>query len=137
MPLVLEPNATYDVVLSSDAGKPKDKQPTFIFRYLSGREWKKLAKLSDEFDQKTSGEKALDLVFRAIKMVLFGWRNMNGPDGKEIEYNPDELEAIVTPGEAVELMQAAVSQQPSIEDKKKSVSLSASSTGKSAKAVKA
>lgn len=136
-PLALEPNATYPVVLSTDADKPKNKQPTFIFRYLSGRQWKELAKLSDEFDKKTTGEDTLSLVFKAIKMALIGWRNMIGPDGKEIKYKPDELDAIVTPNEAIELMQAAVAQQPTMQDKKKFVSPSGSSTGRSAKRAKA
>ena len=136
MPIALEPDSKYDYVLSSDASKPKDKQPTFVFKYLSARKWKELAACSDSFEKDDSGEKAMDAVFEAIKKSLIGWRNMIGPDGKEIGFDIDKLEDIVTPAEAMELMQAAVTQTPSIEDKKKSDSQSPSSTASSAKAVK-
>ena len=133
MPLALEPNATYDVVLSIDADKPEDRRPTFVFRYLSSRKWKELARLTDKFEKDDSGEAAIDAVFDVIRMVLAGWRNMIGPDGKEIPYNPAELDDMVTPAEAMELMMAAEGQVPNVEDKKKLESQSQSSTGRPAK----
>lgn len=139
MPLVLEPDSTYEYVLSNDAGKPKEKQPTFIFKYLSSRKWRELARLSDKFDKDTAGDEgdaAMDAVFEAIKMALVGWRNMTWPDGKEVEFDPDKLEDILMPDEAIELMQAAVSQLPTAEDKKKLDSRSTSSTDRSARTAK-
>jgi hypothetical protein len=136
MPLVLEPDSHYDYVLDCDKSKPKEKQPTFIFRYLSSRKWREVAQLSDSFDKDDSGEAAIDAVFKAIKKTLAGWRDMNGPDGEEIEFNADKLEDIVTPAEAMELLRAAVSQMPTAEDKKKLDSQSTSGTDRSAKTAK-
>jgi hypothetical protein len=136
MPIALEPDSVYDVVLSTDSGKPLEKRPTFVFRYLSSRKWKELTRLADGFETNKSGAGAIDSVFSVIRMVLVGWRNMTGPDGKEIPYNPDEIDDLVTPAEAMELMMAAERQVPGIEDKKKLGSPSHSSTGRSAKNAK-
>ena len=136
MPLILEPDSHYDYVLDCDAGKPKEKQPTFIFRYLSCRKWKEVAGLSDSFDEDDSGEDAIDAVFEAINRSLTGWRNMSGPDGKEIEFDAGKLEDIVTPSEAMDLLKAAVSQMPTVDDKKKFDSQSTSSTARSARRAK-
>ena len=137
MPLVLEPKAKFEVVLDCDTHKLKEKQPTFIFKYLSSRKWKEMARLSDAFDKDDSGETAIDTVFKAIEMSLVGWRNMIDPDGSQIAFDVEALDDIVTPAEALELMQAAVSQLPTPEDKKKLDSPSPSSTARSAKAAKA
>lgn len=136
MPLVLEPKAKFEVVLDCDSKKYKEKQPTFIFKYLSSRKWKEMARLSDAFDKDDSGETAIDTVFKAIGMSLVGWRNMTDPDGSEIAFDAESLDDIVTPAEALELMQAAVSQLPTPEDKKKLGSPSPSTTAKSAKTAK-
>jgi len=136
MPLVLEPKAKFEVVLDCDLKKPKEEQPTFIFKYLSSRKWKEMARLSDAFDKDDSGEKAIDTVFKAIGMSLAGWRNMTGQDGSEIAFDLKMLDDIVTPAEALELMQAAVSQLPTVEDKKKFDSQSTSSTARSARRAK-
>jgi len=143
MPLVLEPNATYEYVLDCDKEKPADKQPTFIFKYLSSREWKTAAKLSDKFDKKLDsakdgeiGDVAVDAVFEAIKIPLTGWRNMTMPDGREIEFAAEKLEDILTPSEAMELMRAAIDQLPSAKDKKKFDLPSTSSMGRSARRAK-
>jgi hypothetical protein len=136
MPLVLEPDSTYEYVLSCDAHKPKEEQPTFIFKYLSSRKWREVAKLSDTFDKDDAGNAAIDAVFEAIQKTLAGWRNMIEPNGKEIEFDAKKLEDIVTPAEAMELLRASVSQMPTVEDKKKLDSQSTSSTARSATRVK-
>jgi hypothetical protein len=133
MPLILEPNATYKIVLSTDSDKPESKQPYFSFRYLNGREWLKLARLSDEFETSNKGDNTLQLVFKAIRISLIGWGNMIDIDGQEIPYDPAKLEDILIPSEAAELMQAAVAQLPSFDDKKKSISPLESSTDSSVK----
>jgi len=58
MPLVLEPNSTFRVVLESDKPKPIEQQPYFEFKYLSGREWKKVAKIADSIEGSKDGESA-------------------------------------------------------------------------------
>ena len=136
MPLATHPNATYEVVLSTDCGLPEGGQPVFVFRYLSILDWENIAKLNDEFEASTDSPEMIKLVFAVITRTLCGWRNMVTPSGETIKYDPEQLKAMVTLQEATELMQAAVSQRPTPEDKKKFGSLSPSSTGKSAKTVR-
>ena len=136
MPLVLEPDSHYDYVLGCDADKPKENQPTFVFRYLSSRKWREIASLSDSFDKNEAGAAAIDTVFEAIKKTLIGWRNMAGPDGKEIDFDVEKIEDLVTAAESLELLRAAVSQVPTAKDKKKFDSPSTSSTDRSARRAK-
>jgi len=136
MPLATRPNQTYEIVLSTDFELAKEDQPAFVFRYISTLEWEEIAELNDKFEKTGDSRKMLDLAFKVITKTLCGWRNMVRPNGKEIAYDPGELKSMVSLGEAVELMQAAVSQRPSLEDKKKFASPSHSSTAKSAKTAK-
>ena len=137
MPLATHPNATYKIVLSTDAHLPKDKQPIFIFRYLSVIDWEEIAKLNDKFETAANSIEMIDLAFQVIKSTLCDWRNMKTKSGKAISFNPKKLKSMVTLQEATELMQAAVAQRPSFEDKKKFDLQSDSSTERSAKIVKA
>ena len=137
MPLATRPNATYELVLSTDAHLPEDKRPIFVFRYLNIIEWEEIAVLNDKFESSLNTGEMINLAFEVIEKTLCDWRNMKTVSGKVIPYNPEKLKSMVTLQEATELMQAAVSQTPSLEDKKKSDSQSDSNTAKSAKAVKA
>ena len=135
MPLATNPKATYRLVLSTDEHLPTKKQPVFIFRYLNIIEWEKIAKLNDEFDKATDSSEMIGLAFSVIEKALCGWENMETASGKAIPYNVKKLKSMVTLQEATELMMAAVSQSPSIEDKKKFDLPSDSSTEQSAKPV--
>jgi len=119
MPLATRPNATYKIVLSTDRDLPKEKQPVFVFRYLSILEWEGIAQLNDKFEEAGSGVEMINLAFQVIEKTLCGWQNMKTASGKEIPYKPKKLKSMVTLQEATDLMQAAVSQAPSLEDKKK------------------
>lgn len=118
MPLALEPNETFKVVLEHDTKKAKEKQPFFEFRYLSGREWKKIAKQADKMEDSIDGAAAIDKVFDIIRSGLVGWDNMFGPDGKKISYQPKELDRIVTLTEAQELLFKFRNQIPEAADLK-------------------
>lgn len=124
MPRALEPNLTFDVVLESDQDKPTAEQPAFVYRTLNGREWRKMAALSDRMDAggfSSSGE-PLDVIFDVCSIGLVGWRNMNGPSG-EIAFNPKDLDLLIDPIEAQELMREVMKgNQVSPSDKKKSES---------------
>jgi len=137
MPLTCDPDSTYDVVLEIDKDKEPDKQPKFIFQYLTGRKWKEVANLSDAFDEAKGGAAMLDLAFDTIKVALIGWKNLTNSKGEDIPFNLNELDNILTMTEATELMQAAVSQNVTVEDKKKLESQSDSSTEQSAATVQA
>ena len=137
MPLATRPNVTYEIVLSTDKHLPKDKQPVFVFRYLDIIAWEEIAKLNDKFERSNNTVEMINLAFQVIENTLCDWRNMKTVGDKNIPYNPKKLKSMVTLHEATELMQAAVSQTPSIEGKKKLDSPSDSNTAKSAKDAKA
>jgi len=131
MPLTCDPAATFEVVLSGDAAKPEPR-PTFIFNIMTARQWKTLADFNDDFELAAGSVEKLDLCFTAIRLALAGWRDIADRHGRPIPYDPDNLDELLTWFEAVELMQAAVSQQRlSDDDKKKLDSPSAASTAAS------
>lgn len=139
MPLALDTEQTFDLVLESDQKKPADKRPTFTFRFLSNREWKQIAKLADNIQdlQKRGLEPLLTEVENGLRISLVGWRHMTDPKtGKPIPYKPENLDMIINPAEMWELV-FKVRNHVSLDitDKKKSVSRSRSSMGKSAKSV--
>jgi len=131
---MLHTDARYPVILSTDLKLPEDKQPRFIFQYLSGKRWEEISTISDQFDDVKTGGDMIRLAFKAIRVSLVGWENMIDPKtGKEIPFDPAQLDDMLIPREAIELMQAAVSQVPTNEDKKKLESQSPSDTESSAK----
>lgn len=136
MPLATHPNATYEVVLSTDSKLPKEKQPVFVFRYLSITDWEEVTKLNDKSSRSTDSKELIDMTFEIIKKTLCGWRNMKMPSGQKMSFNFKRLKSMVTLQEATELMQAGVSQRPSLGDKKKLDSRSRSNTAKDAKTAK-
>lgn len=119
MPLATHPNATYEIVLTTDIHLSEDERPVFVFRYVSVIEWEKIAKLNDKFESTTDAVEMINLAFEVIKKTLCSWRNMKTPNGQKIGYKFKNLKSMVTLGEATELMMAAVGQRPSVKDKKK------------------
>ena len=136
MPLALEPNRTFPVILETDQNKPEPR-PTFYFKYLSGREWKSVAELSDQLFGAASGAAAIDLIFGSLAKGLVSWENMVDPDTHDpIPFNVTELDSIITLTEAHELMEKFRNQGLEVEDKKKSESPSQCDTAASAKTAK-
>jgi len=132
MPLALEPNATFRVVLESD--KDKANPPYFELRFLSGRGWKELTRQAGRIKKAKSGPAAIDVVYDMIRTGLAGWDNMTDPaTGEEIPYDPADLDRLLTIKEANELMAKFRDQGITVAAKKKSDSPSDSDTGKSAK----
>ena len=103
---------------------------------MSIKDWEEIAKLDTAFDVAVDSLTMIDLAFQAIEKTLCGWRNMKKASGEEIPYEPKKLKSMVTLQEATELMQAAVAQRPSLEDKKKFDLPSDLGTAESAKDVK-
>lgn len=117
MPRRCDPNATFKVVLHSDAGK--QIRPAFIFRFASVKEWKELTEVSDRIDISTDAAKMIDEVTASVKKFINGWENLTEPGGAEIAYDIDKLEDLLTPSEITELLMGMVAQIPTIDDKKK------------------
>ncbi len=108
MPRALDPDATFDVVLLSD--RDKEDPPTFTFRYLSNRDWRRLAKVYDSLDE--LGEEGIDALLDelegVLKMELVGWRNLTDRDGSPIPFKLDDLDRVVDVQESVELMRLSL-----------------------------
>jgi len=135
MPLTLEPDKAFKVVLEIDKDKPESSRPYFEFRFLSGREWKALAKRADTLTEATSGAEAIDLIFELLRLGLVGWGNMVDSKTKEtVPFNADELDKLVTLKEANELLEKFRNQGVENTDLKNSDLPSDSSSAASAKA---
>jgi len=142
MPLALEPNETFEIVLESDKKKPAEQQPKFIYRYLTCRQWRQLASFNEKLDElgknkDASTDNVMDEIFETAAIGLVGWVNMFDPQSKEpIPYDKNKLEDVVTMSEVMELIVKLVNTRPNIQDKKKLDLPSDSDTAESAKIVK-
>jgi len=118
MPLGLEPNRKFPVILEVDAGK--ENPPTFYFKYLTGRDWRKLAEMSDKITSADGGAEAIDLIYESLGKGLVGWENMIDPETHEpIPFDIKELDRMVSMTETHELMEKFRNQGIGADDKKK------------------
>ena len=135
MPLALEPIKTFKVVLEIDKDKPESKQPYFEFRFLTGREWKEVARKADAREETESGVDAIEKIFEVLAFGLVGWGNMIDLKTKaEFLFNTDELDQLVTLKEANELLAKFRNQGVEANDLKNLDLPSGSSSAASAKA---
>lgn len=106
MPLALDPQETFDLVLESDQAKPEAEQPTFTFRYLSNREWKQVAKTTDKLSElrKEGLDNMLTSIEEGLKVGLVDWKNIKDRDGNSIPYDPARLDDIIIQAEMFELL---------------------------------
>lgn len=133
MPLVLNPDQTFRVVLESDKSKPKEEQPYFEFPYLSARDFRKIAEKADKVDEATSGADAIDKAMAILKEVLTGWGNMIDSATKHaIAFDLEQLDRIITLNETFELLMKMRNQGLEASDLKNSELPSESSSAASA-----
>jgi len=124
--LATSPGQTFEVSLEADKDKSKKNRPVFIMRVLTCNQWRSLAKMHDDFfvaDESDSLAKA----FEIIKKCLVGWKNVG------VDFDFAVLGDLVSMPQVTELMQLAVGQRPTDDDRKKSDSPSGSGTAQSAK----
>ena len=142
MPLALEPSERFEIVLESDKDKPRETQPRFYYRYLTGRQWRAVARRQDELEGLGSGEAVADATYESAKTGLVGWENMTTPvdtryvaAGGDFPFDPDNLEDVIGLVEAQELIAKLLRQIPDAADKKKLESPSVSDSEQSVKTV--
>ena len=118
MPLALEPGLTFDVVLDSDKGKTDP--PVFVYRFLSGREWRTVAKMQDQLEGAKDADAVVDLVYQAAAVGLVGWSGMVDPEqpGAEIPFKIGDLDMVLGMTEAQELILKMMKQTPTTDEKK-------------------
>jgi hypothetical protein len=116
MPLCLEPNQRFPIVLDIDADKPIDTRPTFFVVSLSMREQMKLSAGMDAALSHDKTEAIFDATCKLLDDYLVGWTNMGPHDFAEAC-----VKDFLTHGEARELLRKILSNSHvSFEDKKSS-----------------
>ena len=84
--LATDPKETFDIVLETDKGR--ENPPTFVFRYLSAREFKELARKEPKEGEAISVDQELDRCFSAIRSNLVDWQNVHDREGKPVKLPP-------------------------------------------------
>ena len=114
MPISLEPNLKFPVVLDSDADKPADVRPTFYSRSLTMREQQKLSEEMDESLRDKTTEQIFKATCDLLKKYLAGWANM-GP----FAFEDCDVQALLSHNEARELLRKILANQFVQADEKK------------------
>lgn len=127
MPRLLDPQASIDVVLQSDADKPAGQRPTFHVRVLSKRDWLEFcrryddsfAAAADDEDEKLTrderreaaqraAEVRIDKQYELARWALRGWQNMRTAEGHDLPFDATPLEDVVDRWELMELLDQAL-----------------------------
>lgn len=116
MPLFLEPNQRFAIVLECDRAKPAESRPTFFAKSQTMRNQRKVGEVLDSIYAEPAPN--IDEMFRSacdmLAEVLVGWANMGG-----IEYSREALEDVLTFTEARELLRLVMFNQGLSDDQKK------------------
>jgi hypothetical protein len=117
MPLCLEPNQQFPVVLDCDAEKPQDVRPTFFAKSQSMRGQQKIGEVLDLWtnnDALTITE-LFDSTIDVLRGVVVGWKNMGAN-----EFSHDALRDVLTYTEAREMLRKVMYNQHITAEEKKS-----------------
>ncbi|HUT61484.1 MAG TPA: hypothetical protein VNA25_26855 [Phycisphaerae bacterium] len=122
MPLALDPNATFEIWLDSDAAVPAATRPVFVCRHMADGALKALAGMQDAINA-ADGMERIDLMHEELRKGLVGWRHMIDPQTKQaIAYEPAKTMEVLNAMEVVELIEKmAQHAQTTAADRKKSV----------------
>lgn len=116
MPIFLEPNQKFPVVLESDKDKPAEVRPTFYAASQTMRGQERVAEVLDMLspDMDISTKELFDATCEVLGNVIVGWKNMGGMD-----YAPEKLRDVLSYHEARELLRlVAYNQHVNHEEKK-------------------
>lgn len=107
MPLALDPNETFEVVLRSDQARPETDRPTFLCRHLIYRERRDLRAISSRAADRTLSETDIDALLAVCDRHLAGWRNLQDERGGALAFPPaGGLATVLTPPEIWEMAAA-------------------------------
>jgi hypothetical protein len=128
MPAALSTKRRFPVSLQTDIEDfPEiNERPKFTFRPVTGNEWIELSEMNQTAREK-KGAEAVRLMYEIIRAPLVGWENLRSSDPDllrdfnveppadggeaDLPFDPAQLDKLLTPGEAVELMMAMLNQQ--------------------------
>lgn len=101
----IDPRGTFRVYLDADADIALNERPYFEFRRISGREWRKLAAMSDSLSESMKAAEAIDAVFETLCIGLVGWGNQINPeDGQPVPFDPKHIDLVANPVDAQEII---------------------------------
>lgn len=140
MPLALEPGQSFPVVLESDKGK--DNPPTFFACSCSMRDQRRISSLNERWSDPSQIETVNQLYSEAVDLLgelLTNWTGMVDPKtGAAIPFDPENVDLVLSYGEARELINLIRNNQfMTPEQKKSSESSPQSDVASSAEAVAA
>ena len=108
MPLFLEPDQKYPIVLDSDQAKPPESQPTFFAKSQSMRGQERVGKVLDLWTD-TPDITIAELFESTVGLlgeILVGWKNMG-----DLVFSVDEVRNVLTYTEARELLRKVMYNQ--------------------------
>lgn len=117
MPVFLEPDIVFSIVLDSDKDKPIELRPTFFAKSQSMRGQRRLGRVLDRLteDKTATLDSLFDDIIDVLSDVLTGWQNMNG-----IEFSKTAIEEALSYAEAREVLRKVMYNQRIDDDQKKS-----------------
>lgn len=111
MPIAIEAGGRYPITLLND--QKKEPKPVFYFRFLTGRQQRKLLAAYDVIGRKSILEGSdLEALFNGLREFLLDWENM------PLAYDPAALEDLISLTEAMELYNHLLLQAPGMAEKK-------------------
>lgn len=114
MPKSLEPGVLHEIVLDSDANKPKDQQPTFLVPALSMRDQTRLESEMDTSLDYVSTEALFNATCDLLTRYVKGWKNMGS-----FVFGEADLRDLLSHGEARELLRKILANQHTTHEEKK------------------
>ena len=131
MPLACDPTSTHRIVLKTDQGK--SPEPAFLYRFLTYRQFIELSDFQDGLKDRPADD-SLRIQEVWLQRGLVGWEHITDPDtGQPMPFDAARIMDVVGMFEAQEILgQRMMGNLPSLEDKKKLPSPSASDTAKPA-----
>ncbi len=114
MPIFLEPDQSFSVVLASDKDKPIESRPVFSVKSQSMRHQRKLLEVIDIIHKDgVTVDEIFDATIEQLKRVVCGWSNMGQP------FSVDALDELLTFSEARELLSLCAYNQRMDDSEKK------------------
>lgn len=117
MPLFLEPDQRYPIVLDSDEGKPVESRPTFFAKSQSMRGQEQVGRVLDMWtDQpEITVSELFESTVNLLGSILVGWKNMG-----DLAFSVEEVRNVLTYTEARELLRKVMYNQHITPTEKKS-----------------
>lgn len=98
MPIFLEPDQRFPIVLDSDEGKPIETRPTFFAKSLNMRGQLRLSAEMDDALSKLTAAEIFESTCKLISEYVVGWKNMGsfefGCDVKEFLSHSEAREVL-------------------------------------------